>query len=103
MEDVGSGGFETKGIGLWIEAFGPERSVPWPAFVEAIEVRSFNRPGDGVKGSRDRMEGRLLIYDCDRFNPTPPPPTIIQKYLRAHHPMELQGPVPLEQVGTTTA
>lgn len=40
MEDVGSGGFETKGIGLWIEAFGPERSVPWPAFVEAIEVRT---------------------------------------------------------------
>ena len=39
MEDVGSGGFETKGIGLWIEAFGPERSVPWPAFVEAIEVQ----------------------------------------------------------------
>lgn len=39
MEDVGSGGFETKGIGLWIEAFGPERSVAWPAFVAAIEVR----------------------------------------------------------------
>jgi hypothetical protein len=38
MEDVGSGGFETKGIGLWIEAFGPERSVAWPAFLEAIEV-----------------------------------------------------------------
>ncbi len=38
MDDVASGGFETKGIGLWIEAFGPERSVAWPAFVEALEV-----------------------------------------------------------------
>lgn len=40
MEDVASGGFETKGIGLWIEAFGPERTVAWPAFVEAIQVRA---------------------------------------------------------------
>lgn len=38
MEDVDSGGFETKGIGLWIEAFGPERVVAWPAFVDAIQV-----------------------------------------------------------------
>lgn len=41
MADVDSGGFETKGIGLWIEAFGPERVVPWPAFVEAIQVRTY--------------------------------------------------------------
>lgn len=39
MEDVDTGGFETKGIGLWIEAFGPERVVAWPAFVDAIQVR----------------------------------------------------------------
>lgn len=40
MADVDTGGFETKGIGLWIEAFGPERIVPWPAFVDAIQVRA---------------------------------------------------------------
>lgn len=75
MEDVGSGGFETKGVGLWIEAFGPERSVPWPAFVEAIEVRSFNGPG---MVSKDRVTvWKSALADMIVIGSITPLPTII--------------------------
>ena len=99
--------YEKDGVKLWVECFGPGRLVPWTTFVKNIDVSVVSglHQGPPYTFYITTCIWSTSLMQCELISRPSVFPCLLcfylslaQEYLRKNHPLQLSGPVPLDQV-----